>query len=405
MRILIVTQYFWPENFRITDLALGLLERGNDVTVYTGLPNYPGGSLYAGYGFLSPLKERHQGLAIRRVPLIPRGKGGPVRLMLNYASYAVSASLLAAWSCRGHFDAILVYEPSPVTVGIPGRLLKALKHAPLLFWVQDLWPETLSATGAIRSSLVLAGVDKLVRWIYRGCDRVLVQSRAFIEPVAAQGVDPARIVYLPNSAESFYRRISASEDDACAVELSPGFRVMFAGNIGTAQDFPTIVAAADLLRNHKNIQWVVIGDGRQRSWVEDEIKSRGLEATFRLLGPRPPEAMPRYFAHADVLLATLRREPIFAYTIPSKIQSYLACGKAVVAALEGEGARVIGESGAGWVATPENPRALADAVLAASRLGKTEIELMGNRAEAYFNEHFDRSRLLARLEGVLADVT
>jgi glycosyltransferase involved in cell wall biosynthesis len=245
----------------------------------------------------------------------------------------------------------------------------------------------------------------MVRWIYRGCDRVLVQSRAFIEPVAAQGVDAARIVYLPNSAETFYRRIAGRADDDCAAELPPGFRVMFAGNIGAAQDFPTILAAAELLREHRTIQWVVIGDGRQRAWVEAEVRSRRLNSTFRLLGPRPPEAMPRYFAHADVLLATLKREPIFAYTIPSKIQSYLACGKAVIAALEGEGARVISESGAGWVAPPENPRALADAVLAASKLGKTEIEHMGNRAEAYFKEHFDRSRLLTRLEHVLADVT
>jgi len=404
VRILIVSQYFWPENFRITDVALGLLERGHDVTVYTGLPNYPAGRLYAGYGFLSPLQEDHQGLAIRRAPLIPRGAGGPVRLLLNYASYAASASLFAAWFCRGHFDAILAYEPSPVTVGIPGRVLKSMKRAPLLFWVQDLWPQTLAATGAIASPGILAAVDRMVRWIYRGCDRVLVQSRAFSEPVAAQGVDPARIIYLPNSAEAYYQRIAARADDDCAAELPAGFRVMFAGNIGAAQDFPTIMAAAELLRDHQNIQWIVIGDGRQRKWVETEVRSRGLEATFRLLGSRPPQAMPRYFAHADVLLATLKREAIFAYTIPSKIQSYLACGKPVVAALEGEGARVISESGAGWVAPPENPRALADAVLAASRLGKTGIEQMGNRAEAYFNEHFDRSRLLTRLERVLAEV-
>src|SRR5207245_301219 len=226
-----------------------------------------------------------------------------------------------------------------MTIGIPARTRRAVKRAPLLCLVQDLWPESLSATGAIKSRALLGVVDRLIKWIYRGCDRVLVQSEAFIPSVEAHGVPRSRIRYLPNSAENFYRRLEPSAQDTEARELPPGFRVMYAGNIGAAQDFPTILAAAELVKHDRTIHWIIVGDGRMRGWVEDEVRRRGLQASFHLLGQRPPQRMPRYFAHADVLLATLRREPIFAYTIPSKIQAYIACGKPVIAALEGEGGR------------------------------------------------------------------
>jgi glycosyltransferase involved in cell wall biosynthesis len=326
------------------------------------------------------------------VPLVPRGKGGSLRLALNYFSHALMASVLAPLQARGEFDAILVYEPSPMTIGIPARLLRALKGAPLVFWVQDLWPESLSATGAVRSRTLLALVDRLIKWIYRGCDRVLVQSEAFIPSVEAHGVPRERIGYLPNSAEAFYKRLPP--------ETHPGFRVLYAGNIGAAQDFPTILAAAQRLRD---VEWIIVGDGRLRPWVESEVKARGL-TNVRLLGQRPAEEMPRLFAQADVLLATLRREPIFAYTSPSKIQSYLACGRPVIAAIEGEGGRIIRNAGAGWAVPPEDPAALAEAVLAASRLERSELDAMGNRGEAWFRSHFEREKLLSRLEDFLQEV-
>jgi glycosyltransferase involved in cell wall biosynthesis len=404
VRLLVLTQYFWPENFRINDVVQGLAERGHEVTVYTAMPNYPGGRYYPGYGFLGPLRDRFGSVPLARVPIIPRGVGGRVRLALNYASHAFFAAALAPWLARGRFDAILVYEPSPVTIGIPARVLRTLKRAPVLLWVQDLWPESLAATGAVHNRLALAAAARLVRWIYRGCDRLLVQSLAFIPSLEAHGVARERIRYLPNSAEAFYRRVTPSPDDAEARELPAGFRVMFAGNIGAAQDFATILSAAERLRERKDIQWIILGDGRMRPWVEGERRARGLEATFHLLGQRPAESMPRYFAHADLLLATLRRERIFAYTIPSKLQSYLACGRPVLAGLDGEGARIVQESGAGWSVPAEDPRALADAVLAAASLPRAQREAMGDRGEDFFREHFEREKLLSRLEQELAEV-
>lgn len=398
MKILIVTQYFWPEEFRINDLALGLRDRGHEVTVYTGKPNYPGGRFFPGHGFFGRGIDDYHGVRIIRVPLLPRGRGDRIDLIANYLSFAVLGSLLAPFRDSGPCDIIFVYEPSPVTVGLPAIVLKWLKRVPIVFWVQDLWPENLSATGAVRSRPVLRLVDRLVRFIYRHCDLILVQSRAFISHVLKQGVEEDKIRYYPNSAEALYRPV-AVEREAVERGLMPeGFRVMFAGNIGAAQDFETILAAAEQLRLHVDIHWVVVGDGRQRDWVEREVGRRGLQKTVHLLGRHPIESMPRFFALADAMLVTLRNEPVFSLTIPSKIQSYLACARPVVAALEGEGARVIEESGAGITVNAGNAAALAAAVLKLYHTPAAERAAMGQRGLEYFKRNFERELLLSRID-------
>ncbi len=181
--------------------------------------------------------------------------------------------------------------------------------------------------------------------------------------------------------------------------MPAGFRVMFAGNIGKAQDFKTVLEAAEKLKGHANIHWVILGDGRMFSWVRDQIKTRNLDKTMHLLGRHPVESMPRYFSLADAMLVTLKREPIFSMTIPAKVQSYLACAKPLIAALEGEGARVVREAGAGLTPGSENPQALADAVLTMSRMSDAERHEMGLRGRRYFETHFERNMLLERLDG------
>ncbi len=404
MRVLVVTQYFWPESFLVNDLVLGLRERGHRVTVLTGKPNYPRGSFFPGYGFFRPVRDRYRGVEVRRVPLLPRGKSGTVRLSLNYLSFALFASLLGPLLCWRRYDVIFVYEPSPVTVGLPAIVLKRLKRLPIMFWVQDLWPETLSATGAVQSKRLLGWVEKIVRFIYRRCDRVLVQSRAFEPQVGSLGAEPANILYWPNWAEARYRPVEVESGSPEQNEMPPGFRIMFAGNIGAAQSFDTILAAADRLREYEEIRWVIIGDGRMRLSVEEGVRKLGLENSMHLLGRRPTEVMPRYIACADALLVSLKREPIFSLTIPGKVQAYLACGRPAVAALDGEGARVIKESGAGLAAPPEDAEALAAAVLEIYRATPEERAEMGRRGRAYFEEHFEREKLLDQLEGWMEEL-
>jgi glycosyltransferase involved in cell wall biosynthesis len=277
-------------------------------------------------------------------------------------------------------------------------VLKRLRGTPILFWVQDLWPESLSATGATESQWILNGVESLVRLIYRHCDKILVQSEAFRAPIERLGVKRENIAYFPNSAEPFYRPLSLEREVSEQITLPKGFRVMFGGNIGKAQSFETILDAAELLKGQPDIHWIILGDGRMFPWVCDEVQKRGLGHTVHLLGRFPAEEMPQYFALADVLLVTLRRQPIFSLTIPSKVQSYLACGKPIIAALEGEGARVIQEAGAGLTPGPEDSRALADAVLVMYRAPEEARRAMGLKGRMYFETHFERSLLLDRLD-------
>jgi len=404
VNILIVTQYFWPENFRINDLASGLLERGHKVEVVTGIPNYPGGKIFRDHGYFIKRKDYYKGIKIHRVPLIPRGKGGGFRLALNFFSFAFLASILAPFFCIGKFDLILVYEPSPITVGLPALVLKKVKNAPVIFWMQDLWPESLSATGAVRSEKILKLVELMVRFIYRGCDRILIQSRAFLNPIKRLGGDPRRVLYFPNSAEKLYKPLTINEDASEKALMPEGFCVTFAGNIGAAQDFKTILTAAEYLKNHKDINLVVLGDGRMFQWVHEQVRVRNLENTVHLLGRHPAEAMPLYFALSDALLVTLRKEPIFALTIPAKIQSYLACAKPIIAGLEGEGARIVEESGAGITCSAEDPRALSDAILKMYNMSETDRKKMEQKGRSYFEINFEREILLDRLEGWMREL-
>jgi glycosyltransferase involved in cell wall biosynthesis len=398
VRVLIITQYFWPEDFRINDLALGLKQRGWDVSVLTGKPNYPQGRYFDGYGFLKRSHDRYEGIQVVRIPLIPRGGGGALRLMLNYLSFALLASVLAPLRCRERYDAIFVYEPSPVTVGIPAIVLKKIRHAPIFFWIQDLWPESLSATGMVRSPLILRSVERLVRYIYNRCDCLLVQSRAFTDPVKKHGVEQSRIAYFPNCAEELYQPVSLPEGSSEYSLLPTGFRVMFAGNIGSSQDFETILAAAERIRTYKDIHWIILGDGRMATWVKQEIQRRGLSNSVHLLGKFPVSSMPKFFSLADVMLVTLKRDPIFALTIPSKIQSYLACGRPIIAALDGEGARIVEESGAGVAVPAEDSTALADALLNIYRMLPHQRAAMGTSGRSYFLANFERNMLLDRLD-------
>lgn len=397
MNILIVSQYFHPENFRINELATVLVERGHKVTVLTGIPNYPEGRFFDGYGLFSRRRETWRGVEIVRAPLISRGTSRGLRLAANYLSFALFACLTGLLRIRGRFDAIFVFEVSPVTVGIPALFIKLIKRAPVLFWVLDLWPDTLSAVRVLRSPFLLSWVERLVRWIYRGCDRVLVQSQAFLPAVTRMGVDQHQVRYFPSWGDDVFSRTGRL--DMALPPLPQGFRILFAGNIGLSQDFPAILDAAGRIRLVRpDIHWIIVGDGRMAVWVDEQVKARKLEQQVHLLGRHPLEAMPAFYAAADALLVSLRRDPIFAMTIPGKIQSYLASGRPILAMLDGEGARVVAEAGAGLCCPAENAAALAQVVLAMADKNEDERTTMGQRGRAYYDNHFDRDQLFVQLE-------
>jgi colanic acid biosynthesis glycosyl transferase WcaI len=397
VRFLFVTQVFWPENFRVNDLAAELVVRGHEVTVLTGVPNYPEGRVFPDYKLDRASFGSYKGAEIIRVPIIVRGRNR-MRLMMNYMSYAISATLLGFWKLRGRsFDIIFVYEPSPVTVGLPAVFLRKAKRAAVVFWVLDLWPETLRAVGAVRSPRVLAAVGKLVSFIYDRCDLILGQSRGFVPKIREFCSRPTRIEYFPNWAESLFA--STGHMPVVEVPAAPQvFNVMFAGNIGEAQDFPSILAAAEIVKRSVNVRWLIVGDGRMAGWVKAEVQRRGLDDVVLLLGRHPIESMPGLFRQANAMLVSLKDEPIFALTIPGKIQSYLAAGMPILAMLNGEGAEVVERARAGLTCRAGDSVGLAAAVIRMSSMSEHDRQAFGRNASAASTSEFDRGRLITQLE-------
>lgn len=403
MRILVVSQYFWPENFRVNDLVAEFVGRGHEVTVLTGVPNYPAGEVFAEYRANPRAFDAYEGAKVVRVPMLARGKGG-ARLALNFLTFALSGATIGAWKLRGQrFDAIFVFEVSPVTVGIPAVVQRWLKKAPIAFWVLDLWPETLEAIGVLRSKKALGLVGRLVSFIYRRCDLLLAQSRSFIPQIRRYSGDtPVR--YFPQWAEA----VHDADDHAPAPEVAVragAFNIVFTGNIGDAQDFPTVLDAASRLKSQApQVRWIIVGDGRMARWVRDEVRLRGLEEQVLLPGRFPVERMPSFYEHAQALLVSLKPEPIFALTLPGKLQSYLAAGVPIVAMLDGEGASVVQDAGAGVACAAGDADGLVAAVLRLASLPEAERQDMGRRGRQLGATEFDRGRQIDKLEGWLQDL-
>jgi glycosyltransferase involved in cell wall biosynthesis len=400
MRLLILSQYFWPETFIINDIVRVLHEQGHDVVVATGKPNYPDGQVFPGYRAWGMERGGYLGkVEVIRIPIFPRLQGGRVNLFLNYSSFVVSGVLLLPWLLRKHkFDAIVVFAPSPVTQAIPAMLLKWLKKSHLALWVQDLWPESLAATRFVFHPGLLRIVGHMVRWIYRHCDTLLVPSRAFVEPVALYA-DKGKIEYYPNSIDSKGSDCESVLPPCFVKELEKYFCVVFAGNLGTAQALETLVQAALALRDESDIRLVLVGSGSRLAWLEAQKRALGLD-NLLLPGRFPMESMPQIFARSGALLVSLTDESVFAQTIPSKIQAYLAAGRPIVASLNGEGARVVREAAAGLTSPAEQVMPLVENIRKLHQMSDFERESMGQAGRAYFEKHFEmetQTRILVEL--------
>ena len=402
MRILVVSQYFWPENFRINDLVREWNARGHQVTVLTGRPNYPGGEIFPEFLQDPACFARFDGVQIYRVPMLARAKG-TFRLVLNYLSFVLGAGLFGPWKLCGHYpDVIFVFEPSPVTVGLPAIWLGRLKRCPVVFWVLDLWPETLAAIGVVKHPKALSAVARMVRFIYNRCTLVLGQSRSFLPSIASHCDDSSKVRYLPSWAEDVFQ--DPVEEPVGEIPTAPGIlSILFAGNVGDAQDFPAILDAADRLKHRHDIRWLIVGDGRRSAWVSEQVQARGLGDRVLLLGRFPVERMPAFYAQADALLVSLKKDPTFSMTIPGKVQSYLAAGRPIIGMLDGEGADVIKRAGAGLVCPAGDSAALAKTIQRFAETSPEDRRRMGKQGQAYAKVEFDRNTLVTRLLTLLEE--
>ncbi|MBM7419191.1 MULTISPECIES: glycosyltransferase family 4 protein [Chryseobacterium] len=400
MKILIVTQYFYPENFKSNDLAFELKKRGHDVTVLTGLPNYPEGEIFEGYGIFKNRKQVINGVKIIRSLLLPRGKGGGLRLFINYYSFVFFASVKAFFlGLNNRFDAVIVHEPSPITQYYPALLINKIWKTPVYFWVMDLWPESLSIAGGVKNKFVLNYYTNVIKKFYKNAEKILITSKGFRGAINEKGNFDDKIVYFPNWAED---AISEGNKNFPIPELPKGFKVMFAGNIGEAQDLDSIMKAALELKDEKHIQFILVGDGRKMPFVKDFVDQNNLNDTISIMGRFPVEAMSSFFDKADVMLVTLKDDPIFNLTVPAKLQAYMSASKPIVAMLNGEGSENIIDAECGFTVSAGNYVGLSETILKASLLSADDLRILGENSRSYYERYFKMSACISNLENIIS---
>ena len=400
-RILIFTNHFFPENFKVNEIAEFLVEEGNTVHVVTGIPNYPSGSFFSGYGLFSKSFERKNDFfTIRRLPLIPRGGGSKFRLILNYLSYMFSVWIYTFYLTffKEKFDVVFVHHTSPIFITMPPVFYRWIRRSKNVLWDLDMWPDTLNALDIITSSKITFAMEVVMKWVYRRYDHVLLGSRSFLDK-ARMRMDSQKSSYFPNWAERIF-----TYSEFLIPEIEPkfpsGFKIMYAGNIGMAQDFENVIKSIKLLEKHP-ISWLIVGDGRNKEWFESEVDKLGLTSKVIFYGHQPLELMPYFFSKSDVMFLSLKNEKIFEMTVPAKLQAYMGFGKPIIAMISGEGAQIIKDATGGGVVESGDALALTEKIINFLKLEEKGRQEMGIRNKIYYESHFSLSARKEQLRNLI----
>lgn len=392
--ILVISQYFYPEQFRINDICFEWVNRGYKVTVITGIPNYPKGKYYKGYGLFKKRREQYKGIEIIRIPIIPRGNNS-ILLSLNYLSFVVSGYLWKIFT-KTKADFVFIFEVSPMTQALPGVWYAKKMDIPCYLYVQDLWPENVEIITGIRNKFIINGIGRMVDYIYKNCTKIFTSSRSFIDSIAKRSVPKEKIEFWPQYAEDFYKplkniKINEIPDDGA-------FNIVFTGNIGNAQGLDILPEAANIIKNdsnfNKRIRFNIIGDGRYKQDLIELTRKYNVYEMFNFIPRQPAERIPIYLAASDVAFLSLLDNPIFNMTIPAKLQSYLACGIPVIASAAGETEQIIKESKCGFTSPPGDSKKLAELIKELSFKSKRELEQLGRNAREYYEKNFNKKDLL-----------
>lgn len=385
VRVLLLTQWFDPEpTFKGLVFARELVRQGFEVEVVTGFPNYPGGRVYPGYRIKWLQREVAEGVQITRVPLYPNHDQSAIKRVLNYASFAASSLFYGLFMAK-RADVIYAYHP-PLTVGITASLLKLLRRIPVVYDIQDMWPDTLRATGMLNSAKALGVVDSVCRWVYRRVDHIAVLSPGFERLLVQRGVPATKVEVIYNWADEAALNIPSGQLPA-AFPGSDRFRILFAGNMGKAQALGTVLDAAELLQARaQHVCFVLLGGGVEVERLKAQAALRRLHNVVFL--PAVPMAeVGTYLQAADALLVHLRQDPLFKITIPSKTQAYMAVGKPLLMAVDGDAADLVRRSGGGVVAESEDAEAMAVAAQGLASRSPEALAAMGQQAQLYYREH------------------
>lgn len=398
-RILLVGQYFYPEQFRINDICSQWVKRGYDVDVVTGIPNYPYGKFYDGYGLFKKRKEKYNGINIYRIPQIPR-RQGLFMLIVNYFSFVVSGFIWSLFSKKNP-DIVFNYSTSPILHALPGVWFAKRRGIPFYIYILDLWPDSVESVTKVHSAFLNRLLQKVCDYIYRNSEKIFVASKGFVNPIVSRGLSLDKVVFWPQYAEDFY--IPLDEESVSISEIPKDkFNIIFAGNFGYAQGLEILPDVASLIKeNNDSIRICMVGDGRFKPRLIELIRKKNVEDIFCFVDKQPAERIPEFMAYCDAALIMLQDDPLFAETIPAKIQSCMACGAPVVLSVSGEAKMIIDEAKCGITCEPSNVEALYDAMCEISRLKKSELKNMRNNALVYFKDNFESNLLLSKMDEYL----
>lgn len=394
MNILIVTQYFYPEDFKVNDIAFDFVKRGHKVTVFTAKPNYPKGRFYEGYNFFGKSSENINGVDVIRTPIFPRFNGSGKFLIINYLSF-IFFSFLYKKKVKGNFDIVFSHLPSPLTSALPAVWFKKKFNAKLYLWVLDLWPESLQANTKIKDGFLIKKLNQLIKYIYNKADVILISSKFFENSILQKGItNDTNIKYFPNWAEDIF--IQECNEYVDLPKIEPGFNIMFAGNIGDSQDFDSILEAAKLTKDEK-INWLIVGDGRKLSWLKSEIQKNLLNNVY-LLGRYPLKKMPSLFKIADAMLVSLKDSPTFSLTVPAKVQAYMASSKIILGMFNGEGQDLINMNNCGLAVDAGDYIGLCANIKRIISMNESQKNIMETNSKNYYLENFSKKNLFDFLE-------
>lgn len=393
--ILVISQYFFPENFRINDICKQWVAKGYKVTVVTGIPNYPQGKFFKGYGFFKKRNEVYEGINIIRLPIIARGNSS-IRLVLNYLSFVISGGIWSLFS-KVKPTHVFIFEVSPMTQALPGVWFARRKNVPCLLYVQDLWPENVEIVTGIKNPLIIQSIGKMVDYIYKHSTKILTTSNSFINAIENRGVPRDKIQFWPQYAEDFYQEISNKSDNKIAEKLS----IVFTGNIGTAQGLeilPLVAAKLKDMNLPKKIVFTLVGDGRYKSELKKLIINQKVEEYFTFIDRQPAEQIPMILSKHDIALLTLANDKLFSMTIPAKLQSYMACGMPIIGSVNGESAKIIEESEAGMSSSSGDIEGFVHNIYSFANLSKQDLNEMSISSKKYYQKHFHKDMLLNQMD-------
>lgn len=388
MKVLVVCQHFYPEQFRINDICFELVKKGHDVTVLTGLPNYPKGKVLKEYKWFKNRNQVVNGVKIKRCSLVGRGTS-VLRMGINYLWFALFGSLKALFM-KKDFDVIYVYQLSPITMAWPAIVVKKIKRFPLIIHCLDQWPISVTTGPIKKESILYKMLYNISRWTYLQADKITISSKSFekyFKEVLKINKKEKGLFYHPSYAEADYDHIESVEDDT--------FDLLFAGNIGPAQSVETIIETARLLNDNKQIHFHIVGDGLSREKCEKMADEYRL-SNITFYGFHNVSEMPKFYKKADAFLITMVNNEVVNSTLPAKVQSYMIAGKPILGAISGEVKQVIEEANCGLCCESLDYQSFADLILEASKSSKKQKEWAKN-ARTYYEKHFEKEKCMNEL--------